>query len=629
MQNSTYKLLNKINFPADLKKLNLNELLELKNELRNFLLKSVNQSSGHFASGLGVIELTIALHYYYNSPIDKIIWDVGHQAYPHKILTGRKNQIHTIRKQGGISPFPDIKESPFDALTVGHAGTSISAGLGMAISSRLSGINNNTISIIGDGSITSGMSLEALNHAGSLKENILVILNDNNMSISSNVGGLSKYFSNILTTNLYANIHNKSKQLLKGSPKLKNFMKKTEDHLKGFVNDEGTFFGTLGFYYLGPIDGHNIQELLSAFKHLSKIDGPKLLHIKTQKGKGYLPAEKDPTKYHSITINELVKKDKSTLNNSIKNKSYSETLGDFLIKEATNNKKIIAITPAMTEGSGLKEYAKKFKDQFFDTAITEQHAITLAAGLSLGGYKPIVAIYSSFLQRGYDQLIHDVAIPNLDVIFAIDRAGNVGNDGKTHHGVFDLSFLLPIPNLTILTPSSTKELRIMLKQALSLKGPVCIRYPKDSSTYQAPLHQTKNIYLNNKNIFIPNIMREGKNIIILNFGALLSEAINPSNQLNATLLDMKVIKPLNIKYILNILKSYKYVITLEDNTLISGAGSLISSLVHEYNLNLHVKSLGYKDYFIEHGSRKSILQNSDLDSKGIIKSINQFINSCN
>lgn len=532
-----YPLLNEINSPEDLRLLPTDKLQEVVDELRAYLLESVSRTSGHLASGLGVVELTVALHYVYQTPFDQLIWDVGHQAYPHKILTGRREQMHTIRQKNGIHPFPWREESPYDVLSVGHSSTSISAGLGIAVVAEKENAGRKTVCVIGDGAITAGMAFEALNHAGSLHTDMLVILNDNEMSISENVGALNNHLARIFSSSLYTSVRDGSKKILDKVPTIKNFMKKSEEHMKGVIfSPESTLFEELGFNYIGPIDGHNIEELVKTLSNMRELKGPQFLHIRTKKGKGYSPAENDPIGYHGVpkfdpTIDELPKLKALP--------TYSNIFGNWLCEMAERDEKVIGITPAMREGSGMVEFSRRFPEQYFDVAIAEQHAVTFAAGLAIAGYKPVVAIYSSFLQRAYDQLIHDVAIQNLPVIFAIDRAGIVGADGQTHQGAFDLSFMRCIPNMTIMAPSDENEMRQMLYTAYTMNTPTAIRYPRGNAK-GVELHSMQKLEVGKG-----RVIYEGEKVAILNFGSLLDEAKIVAEKHNYTLVDMRFVKPLD------------------------------------------------------------------------------------
>ena len=474
-----YPLLSQINIPEDLRSMPQEQLTRISDELRSFLLNSVSKSSGHFASGLGTIELTVALHYVYNTPFDHLIWDVGHQAYPHKILTGRREQLHTIRQKGGLHPFPWREESEYDTLSVGHSSTSISAALGLAVAAEKEGKNRKTVAVIGDGAMTAGMAFEALNHAGDIKKDMLIILNDNDMSISKNVGALNNHLAKLLSGSIFTGFRESSKKLLGNIPPIKELASRAEEHLKGMVVPS-TFFEELGFNYIGPIDGHDVESLVTTIKNMRSLKGPQFLHVVTTKGKGYQAAEQDPIKYHAVP--KFNPEETNLPQSKPSLPTYSKIFGDWLCKTAEVDKNLVAVTPAMAEGSGMVEFSQRFPDQYFDVAIAEQHSVTYAAGLAIGGLKPVVAIYSSFLQRGYDQFIHDVAIQNLPVMFAVDRAGIVGADGATHQGVFDLSFLRCIPNTVIMAPSNERECQLMLNTGHKLNSPSIVRYPRGNGT---------------------------------------------------------------------------------------------------------------------------------------------------
>ena len=620
--NFTYTLLDKINNSNDLKCIPLSSLPDLCQEIRTFLLETLNEGGGHFASGLGAIELTVALHYCYETPFDQIIWDVGHQAYPHKILTGRKSKLNTIKKLNGLHPFPWREESDYDVLSVGHSSTSISAGLGISIAAQKEGKNRKVVSVIGDGAITAGMAFEAMNHTGDIKPNYLVILNDNEMSISENVGALNKNLNRFLSGDLYSNFREDSKRLLNNIPPLKHFAKKAEEHIKGMVIP-GTMFEELGFNYIGPVDGHDVLELVNIFSKIKKLKGPQFLHILTKKGKGFKPAEIDPIRYHAVNpnFNSSEIKQKPKQESKILS-TYSEIFGEWLCDKASNNNKIVAITPAMKEGSGLVDFAKNYPGQFFDVAIAEQHAVTLSAGLAIGGLKPVVAIYSTFLQRGYDQLIHDVALMNLPVIFAIDRAGVVGPDGPTHQGMFDISFTRCIPNLCILTPSDKFSTLGLLDLCLTLKSPVCIRYPRGKA-----LEYKKYKEKSKFEVGISQTLHEGTKIAILNFGSLLNTLENVCIKLNATLVDMLFVKPLDTAMLDRVIKDHDYIITVEDNVIKGGAGSAVIEYMMSTKNIKPTLQLGLPDNFIEQGSQEQIYKKLGLDSEGIIKKIKDYVNN--
>ncbi|UXN33758.1 1-deoxy-D-xylulose-5-phosphate synthase [Avibacterium paragallinarum] len=610
-----YPLLSLINSPDDLRLLNKDQLPQLCKELRGYLLESVSQSSGHLASGLGTVELTVALHYVFKTPFDQLIWDVGHQAYPHKILTGRRERMSTIRQKNGLHPFPWRDESEFDVLSVGHSSTSISAGLGIAVAAQKENAGRKTICVIGDGAITAGMAFEALNHAGSLHTDILVILNDNEMSISENVGALNNYLARLFSGSLYSTLRESGKKILAGVPPIKEFVKKTEEHVKGFVSPIGTMFEELGFNYIGPIDGHNVEELITTLSNMRTLKGPQFLHIKTKKGKGYEPAEKDPIGFHGVpkfdpSSGKLPKSNTPT---------YSQIFGNWLCEMAAQDPKLIGITPAMREGSGMVEFSNRFPEQYFDVAIAEQHAVTFAAGLAIAGFKPVVAIYSTFLQRAYDQVIHDVAIQNLPVLFAIDRAGVVGADGQTHQGAFDLSFLRCIPNLVIMTPSDENECRQMLYTGYQCGKPAAVRYPRGNALGVAlePLVMLQ--------IGKGKILREGQHIAILNFGTLLPNAKAVAEKLNATLVDMRFVKPLDEALILQLAENHSLLVTLEENAIQGGAGSAVAEVLNSQQKNTTLLQLGLPDFFIPQGTQQEILADLKLDVKGIEEQIINFL----
>ena len=609
-------LLLKIDSPSDLRLLSKDQLPQVCDELREYLLESVSQSSGHLASGLGTVELTVALHYVFNTPFDNLVWDVGHQAYPHKILTGRRDQMHSIRKKDGLHPFPWREESEYDVLSVGHSSTSISAGLGMAIAAEKEQKDRKTICVIGDGAITAGMAFEALNHAGAVHTNMLVILNDNEMSISENVGALNNHLARIFSGSFYSGLREGGKKVLSSVPPIKNFVKKTEEHIKGFVSPVGTMFEQLGFNYIGPIDGHNVEDLITTLTNMKSLNGPQFLHIKTKKGKGYAPAEKDPISYHGVPkfdrkCDELPKSTSSK-------QTYSQIFGNWLCEMAEQDPDLMAITPAMREGSGMVEFSQRFPKQYFDVAIAEQHAVTLAAGFAIAGLHPVVAIYSTFLQRAYDQVIHDVAIQNLPVLFAIDRAGIVGADGQTHQGAFDISFLRCIPNLVLMTPSNEDECRQMLYTGYKCGKPAAVRYPRGTGVgvelqplAEIPLGQSK-------------LVRQGKNIAILNFGTLLPEAMQAAAQLDATVVDMRFVKPLDEEQVKKMAASHQLLVTLEENAVQGGAGSAVAECLHRQHQQVPLLQLGIPDRFIPQGSQAEMWQEMGLDAEGIEQQIQNF-----
>ena len=614
---NNYPLLSLINSPEDLRLLNKEQLPQLCQELRGYLLESVSQTSGHLASGLGTVELTVALHYVYKTPFDQLIWDVGHQAYPHKILTGRRDQMSTIRQKDGIHPFPWREESEFDVLSVGHSSTSISAGLGIAVAAERENAGRKTVCVIGDGAITAGMAFEALNHAGSVHTDMLVILNDNEMSISENVGALNNHLARIFSGSIYSTLRDGSKKILDKVPPVKNFMKKTEEHMKGVMfSPESTLFEELGFNYIGPVDGHNIDELVATLTNMRNLKGPQLLHIKTKKGKGYAPAEKDPIGFHGVPKFDPISGELPKHNTK---PTYSKIFGDWLCEIAEKDSKIIGITPAMREGSGMVEFSQRFPEQYFDVAIAEQHAVTFATGLAIGGYKPVVAIYSTFLQRAYDQLIHDVAIQNLPVLFAIDRAGIVGADGPTHQGAFDLSFMRCIPNMIIMTPSDENECRQMLYTGYQCGKPAAVRYPRGNAigVELTPLEMLP--------IGKSRLIREGQKIAILNFGTLLPSALEAAEKLNATVVDMRFVKPIDIEMINVLAQTHDYLVTLEENAIQGGAGSAVAEVLNSSGKSTALLQLGLPDYFIPQATQQEALKDLGLDSKGIEEKIINFI----
>ena len=613
---SKYPLLSIADKPEKLRQLPHNKLVPLSNELREYLLDSVSQSSGHLASGLGTVELTVALHYVFNTPVDRLIWDVGHQAYPHKILTERKDKMHTIRQKDGLHPFPYRGESEYDTFSVGHSSTSISAALGMSLAAKKEGKDRKVVAVIGDGAMTAGMAFEAMNHAGNLDSDMLVILNDNEMSISEPVGALNNHFARILSGSFYSNIREGSKKILSGMPPVKELASRMEEHLKGMVIP-GTFFEELGFNYIGPIDGHDVDMLTDTLRNMRNLKGPQLLHVRTKKGKGYQPAEADPIGYHGVpkfdpATTSLPKSKQSA-------PTFSKIFGDWLCDMAATDDKLVAITPAMREGSGMVRFSKEFPDKYFDVAIAEQHAVTLAAGFACEDQKPVVAIYSSFLQRAYDQLIHDVALQNLDVLFAIDRAGIVGADGETHHGSYDLSFMRCIPNMVIMAPSDTNVCRQMLYTGYHLNGPVAVRYPRgtagdaqvEKDMIQLELGKAKHI-------------REGQKIAILSFGTLLGNAKAVADELNATLIDMRFIKPLDTDLLANLAQEHTLFVTLEDNAIMGGAGSAVNEYIQANKLDVKVLNLGIPDEFIKHGTQQEMYEVMGLDSQGILNSIKNW-----
>jgi 1-deoxy-D-xylulose-5-phosphate synthase len=603
--------------------LDKNQLIQASNELRSYLLSSVSKSSGHFASGLGTIELTVALHYVYKTPFDHLIWDVGHQAYPHKILTGRRDQLHTIRQKDGLHPFPWREESDYDVLSVGHSSTSISAALGLAVAAEKEALNRKVVAVIGDGAMTAGMAFEALNHAGDIKRDMLVILNDNEMSISENVGALNNHFAKMLSGSIYTGIREGSKRILKNIPPIKELASRAEEHLKGMVVPS-TFFEELGFNYIGPIDGHDVNGLVDTISNMRNLKGPQILHIATKKGKGYEAAEQDPIKYHAVPkfdpSQTSLPKSKPSL------PTYSKIFGDWLCRTAEQNKSLVAITPAMREGSGMVEFSQRFPEQYFDVAIAEQHAVTFAAGLAIGGSKPVVAIYSSFLQRGYDQFIHDVAIQNLPVLFAIDRAGIVGADGPTHQGSFDLSFMRCVPNIVIMAPSDERECQLMLNTGFQHNGPSAVRYPRGCGNGAQLPEINETIEMGKANIISQSTVEKSQPCVaILNFGSTLDEAKIAAQQLNCTLVDMRFIKPLDTSLIDTMVKNHDVIVTIEDNAIAGGAGSGVNEYILSQGIAMKILNIGLPDSFIKHGTQQEIHQELGLDSQGVINKITNFI----
>ncbi|RQM77666.1 1-deoxy-D-xylulose-5-phosphate synthase [Aeromonas jandaei] len=604
--------------PIELRSLPKERLPVLCNELREYLLRSVSRSSGHFASGLGTVELTVALHYVYNTPFDRLIWDVGHQAYPHKILTGRRDQIHTIRQKDGLHPFPWRGESEYDVLSVGHSSTSIGAALGMAVAAESEGLGRKVVAVIGDGAITAGMAFEALNHAGDVHKDMLVILNDNEMSISENVGALNNHLARVMSGKLYTTIREGGKKVLAGLPPVKELAKRAEEHLKGMVVP-GTLFEEFGFNYIGPIDGHDIEALVETLRNMRNLKGPQLLHVKTKKGKGYEPAEKDPIGYHAVP---KFNPDECALPKASGAKpTFSAIFGQWLCDMAAKDEKLVGITPAMREGSGLVKFSQQYPDRYFDVAIAEQHAVTFAAGLAIADKKPVVAIYSSFLQRAYDQVIHDVALQELPVLFAIDRAGLVGADGPTHQGAFDISFLRTVPNMVIMTPSDENECRQMLYTGYRHQGPAAVRYPRGSSLSDAPISQEMQALALGKG----RIIREGKGTAILAFGTLLQHAKAAAETLDATLVDMRFVKPMDEALVLSLAASHDHFVTIEDNAIMGGAGSALNELLMRNKQCKPVLNLGLPDRFVEQGTQQEIYALLGLDDAGIQHSIESWL----
>lgn len=618
MTEKLHTLLDAINYPDDLRKLQEPQLKQVADELRDFLIKSVSNSGGHFGSGLGTVELTVALHYVFDTPHDRIVWDVGHQAYPHKILTGRKNEIETIKKKDGLTPFPKRSESKYDTFGVGHSSTSIGAALGMALASKQLGINRKSIAVIGDGSMTAGMAFEALNHGGEIEPDMLVVLNENEMSISPNVGAFARMLIKIVSGRFYNRMREKSKRIMKRDSWLWKFMSRWEEHTKGMLIPS-TLFEELGFLYFGPIDGHDINQLVRTLKTINETKGPKFLHIITKKGKGYKPAEIDPIKYHAVPpfdpkVGVVASKKPSP-------PSYTQIFGQWLCDMARVDNKLVGITPAMREGSGLVEFSKLFPKRYFDVGIAEQHAVTLAAGMACEGVRPVVAIYSSFLQRAYDQLIHDVAIQNLGVLFAIDRGGVVGPDGATHAGNMDLSFLRCVPNMTIMAPADENECRQMLYTGFKLGTPAAVRYPRGTGPGVAIQSFMEEIRVG-KGL----VVRKGTNMAILAFGSTVEDAKVAAEKLDATVVNMRFVKPLDEELLTKLQSTHDYFITVEDNVIKGGAGSGVNEFLNQIQSSVNVLNLGLPDQYQDHGSRDDLLHDAGIDSKGILKQAKKFLN---
>jgi len=613
----TYPILSTINTPADLRKLSKDQLKPLAQELREYLTHTVSISGGHFAAGLGTVELTIALHYVFDTPSDQLVWDVGHQAYPHKILTGRKERMTTIRTKDGVSAFPSRAESEYDAFGVGHSSTSISAALGMAIASALKGEDKQMVAIIGDGSITGGMAFEAMNHAGALDANLLVILNDNEMSISPPVGAMNNYLTRILSSKFYSSVREESKKVLSKMPTMWELARRTEEHVKGMIVP-GTLFEELGFNYIGPIDGHDLDMLIPTLENLKDISGPRFLHVVTKKGKGYAPAEKDPLAYHGVPAFDP---SKDTLPKSAPSPhpSYTEVFGEWLCDMAAQDERLLGITPAMREGSGLVKFSQQYPQRYFDVAIAEQHAVTLAAGQACQGAKPVVAIYSTFLQRAYDQLIHDVALQNLDVLFALDRAGLVGPDGPTHAGSFDYSYLRCIPNMLIMAPADENECRQMLTTGFLHPGPASVRYPRG----KGPGTKVDNA-LTSLPIGKAELRHQGSRIAILSWGSMVTPALDVGKQLGATVINMRFIKPIDEALLLALAKSHDVLVTIEENVLAGGAGSAVNEFLQAQRILMPVLNISLPDSFVEQGSREELLALCGLDVQGIKAKIEAF-----
>jgi 1-deoxy-D-xylulose-5-phosphate synthase len=613
-----YALLRTIGSPADLRALPERLLTKVADELRQFLIQTVSTRGGHFAAGLGTVELTIALHYVYNTPYDRLVWDVGHQAYPHKVLTGRREQLHTIKQHGGLAPFPHRRESEYDTFGVGHSSTSVSAALGMALAAQHKGEERRVAAVIGDGALSGGMAFEALNHAGSLPDtNLVIVLNDNDMSISEGVGALSNYLARVLSGPVYRHLREHSKRVLKQLPNVREFMRRSEEHVKGMWLP-GTLFEEMGINYVGPVDGHDLKVMVSTLRNLRGLRGPHLLHAVTQKGKGFAPAEADPITWHGP--GPFNPRTGLILKNVATGPAYSEVFGQWLCDMAEKDERIVGITPAMREGSGMVEYSRRFPERYFDVAIAEQHAVTLAAGLACEGLKPVVAIYSTFLQRGYDQLIHDVALQNLPVVFALDRAGVVGSDGATHNGSYDYSFLRCIPNMVVMAPADENECRQMLYTATCTGGPAAVRYPRG---------QGPGVHIESEMTALPigraQVRRRGKSgLLLLSFGTMLSTALTVAQRLDASVVNMRFVKPLDEALLRELVPQHTAVATLEENVIAGGAGSAVAELLDAAGLNLPRLHIGLPDQFIEHGSRDQCLVDAGLDTPAVVATIERW-----
>jgi 1-deoxy-D-xylulose-5-phosphate synthase len=612
----TKKLLDAVNFPADLRKVPKEKLPKLCDEVRSFLIESVAQSGGHFGSNLGVIELTVVLHYVFDTPKDLLIWDVGHQAYAHKMLTGRKDKLATIRKKGGLAPFTRREESEYDTSNTGHTSTSISVATGMAVANRNKKNAPRVVAVIGDGALGGGMSFEALNHAGDIKADMLVVLNDNKMSISPNVGGMEKYLTRLISSPAYVNLRDKGLEALKNMPIVQKLVHKAGIQVRGVITP-GTMFEELGFKYYGPIDGHDTETLLEVLENLKKLKGPRFLHVITKKGKGYALAEKDSFSLHAVTPFNPVTGEK---NGSVKNIAYTDVFSKWILGKARIDQKLHAVTPAMGGGSGLLNFSEHFPKRYHDVGIAEQHALTFASGLALQGKKPVVAIYSSFLQRAYDQLIHDIALPNLDVLLAIDRAGIVGPDGATHAGSFDLSFLRIVPNMIVMAPSDEHECYAMLEAGYNYSGPAAVRYPKGSNLCGCGGKKSQPIEIGKA-----RVMRKGKKVAILAFGTMVGRSKYAAEKIDATLVDMRFVKPLDEELLRELAKMHKYFVTVEDSVIMGGAGSAAGEFFAKAGLTVKIKNLGLPDQFLSHGSRAEILAEVGLDEGGILKSMEEFV----
>ena len=607
-----YELLEKISNPSDVRALERKQLAELARELRDYLIHSVANTGGHLSSNLGTVELTVALHYVFNTPHDRLVWDVGHQTYAHKILTGRRERMSTLRQYGGVAGFPRRIESEYDTFGTAHSSTSISAALGMAVAARMKGEDRRVVAIIGDGAMTAGMAFEALNNAGAMDTNLLVVLNDNDMSISENVGALNNYLAKLMSGRFYAAARKTGEKVLGVVPPMLELAKRAEEHVKGMVTP-GTLFEEFGFNYIGPIDGHNLDVLLSTLSNLKKLDGPQFLHIVTRKGKGYEPAEKDPILYHGVTKFDP---DMGITPKSGAKPTYTQIFGDWLCDMAALDSRLIGITPAMREGSGLVRFSQEYPDRYFDVGIAEQHALTFAAGLACEGLKPVVAIYSTFLQRSYDQLIHDICIQNLPVLFGIDRAGLVGADGPTHAGSFDLTYLRCLPNMLVMAPSDENECRQMLYTGFQIDSPAAVRYPRGSGPGVPVLKDLTALPIGKG-----EVRRRGQRVAILSFGALLKPCLEAAEKLNATVANMRFVKPLDEELVRELAASHEWLVTLEENTILGGAGGAVLEALEKKGIQRKVLQLGLPDRFVDHGDAARLLKECGLDAEGIHASI--------
>jgi len=607
-----YPLLMTLDKPADLRECDDQQLIQVCEETRQFLIDTVAKIGGHLAAGLGTVELTVALHYVFNTPDDRLVWDIGHQAYPHKILTGRRDQLHTIRQPGGLSGFLKRTESEYDTFGAGHSSTSISAALGMAVAAAQQNINRDVVAVIGDGALTAGMAFEALNNAGDMDANILVILNDNDMSISPNVGALKNYLTRMMTGPTVTSVRKGTKKALDGIPPVRDYARRWEEHIKGMVLPS-TLFEEMGFYYAGPIDGHDIDTLVTTLNNLKEIEGPRFLHIVTKKGKGFEPAEGAPIKYHGVSPFDP---NTGVIPAKVKARTYTDVFSDWLCDMAEQDEKLIGITPAMREGSGLMRFSQEYPERYFDVAIAEQHALTFAAGMACDGQKPVVAIYSTFLQRAYDQLIHDISVQDLDVMLAIDRAGLVGADGATHAGVFDFSYLRCVPNAVIYAPSDEAECRDMLYSAYKHKGLTAVRYPRG-----AGIGTKEQKVMNEIPLGTSVTVKQGAQVAILSFGTLLPAALEAAEAIGATVVNMRFVKPLDQSRISEIANSHSFIVTLEENVVAGGAGSAVNEYLAAQGFSIPTLNLGLPDQYIEHGTQEQLLAECGLNADGISAAI--------